>query len=399
MLRSGSREREHGEAPVTLRISGATDRARPAFSTAQILPARGMMTLQITAWLPARGETDLLFPDIEEAQRILEGDPGSFPGNRSYRVGGAILLPYANRIRGKLSPDGRTILAEALGKPLRLPANASGSRPGAERFAMHGLILAERAALVSRDTTDQLDSVQARLEAGDFGGGWFSSTEIDFRNILTPDSFTLRVEARNVGVEPLPMGIGWHPYFNIPSGQRQQARLVLPARARAVANNYDEVLPTGEVQPVAGTPFDFSPPGGRSLDDLALDDCFVDLAPEAGGQVVAKLIDPAAGYGLRLTTTSPPVRAFQVYAPPRERFVALEPQLNWPDPFGPQWAPGIDTGMVILQPGESVAYSARLELFTPSLEPRFPRPESIARPGSIQEVPGENPGEGTELSP
>ena len=354
--------------PVTLGIPGARDRGQPAFSKAQILPGRGMMTLQITAWLPSRGETDLLFPSLEEADRILNGDPGGFPGNRSYLVGGAILLPYANRIRGKLSSDGQTILAEALGKTLRLPANASGSRPEAERFAMHGLILAERATLVSRDTTDEWDSVQAKLQAGDFGGRWLSSTEIDFRNVLTPDSFTLTVEARNTGAEPLPMGIGWHPYFAIPSGQRQQARLALPARARTLVNNYDEVLPTGEVQPVAGTPFDFSQPGGRLLENLALDDCFVDLAQAAGDQVVAELIDPAAAYGLRLTAASPPVRAFQVYAPPRERFVALEPQLNWPDPFGPQWATAIDTGMAILQPGQSVAYSVRLELFTPSPE-------------------------------
>jgi galactose mutarotase-like enzyme len=55
------------------------------------------------------------------------------------------------------------------------------------------------------------------------------------------------------------------------------------------------------------------------------------------------------------------VRAFQVYAPPGRPVVVVEPQFNRADPFGPQWR-GADTGMVILQPGESTTYAARVEL-------------------------------------
>jgi hypothetical protein len=70
-------------------------------------------------------------------------------------------------------------------------------------------------------------------------------------------------------------------------------------------NNHDEMLPTGELVPVAGTPFDFLVPGGRPLDDLYLDDCFVDLARSAAGHVVAEIVDPAAAYGLRIISMSP----------------------------------------------------------------------------------------------
>jgi galactose mutarotase-like enzyme len=128
-------------------------------------------------------------------------------------------------------------------------------------------------------------------------------------------------------------------------------------------NDYDEVLPTGEVEAVAGTPHDFSIPGGRPL-GLHLDDCFVDLET-AGGEVICEVIDPAAAYGLRVAAASPPVRAVQVYAPLDGAFMAVEPQLNWADPFGSQWGPGVDTGMALLAPGESVTYSVRLELFEP----------------------------------
>lgn len=354
-----------GAQVVTLERPAPSDPYRPAFLSAQILPGRGMMTLQVRARLPLQGDTDLLTaPPLEEARQFLDGSSEGFPGNGSYLIGGAFLLPYANRIRGELSSDGRTVRTRILGKPVTLPANAGGRQPGAERYSMHGLILASRVDELHRETTGTQDIVRASLHAGDFGGCWVSATDIEFENVLTSDSFTVTVKAKNTGGEPLPMGIGWHPYFNLPSGKREQARLHLPARKRTRVNDYDEVLPTGEVEPVAGTPYDFSAPGGRPLESLYLDDCFVDLST-SGGSVMAEVVDPEGSYGLRVIAAAPPVKAIQVYAPPHEKFVVVEPQFNWADPFGPQWGSGVDTGMAILQPGESVIYSARLELFRP----------------------------------
>ena len=347
---------------ITLQVSSAGE---PAFTAAQILPGRGMMTLQVRARLPGLGEVDLLTsPPLEKAGEFFRADQGDFPGNASYLIGGAILLPYANRIRGRLSADGRTVTARILGREVTLPANAGGRRAGAERYSMHGLILDSEVGAIERVTTAEADILRGTLQAGDFGHGWPSKTEIRFENVLRGDSFTLRVTARNVGGEVLPMGIGWHPYFNLPSGRREQARLHLPARSRTLVNDYDEVLPTGEVVPVAGTTYDFSAPGGRTVGALYLDDCFVDLET-TGGEVMAEVIDPAASHGLRVVASSPPVRAIQVYAPPEKAFIVVEPQFNRADPFGAEWGEGAETGMAMLEPGESVVYSARLELFTP----------------------------------
>lgn len=351
---------------VTLWRPAPPDTEKPAFLSAQVLPGRGMMTLQVRARLPLQGETDLLWaPPLEEARQLLAEGTDGFPGNGSYLIGGSFLVPYANRIRGELSTDGRTVRTRVLGRPVTLPANAGGRRPGAERYSMHGLILASRVDEMHRETTDDQDSVRATLQAGDFGGCWVSETDLEFENVLTSESFAVTVTARNVGGEPLPMGIGWHPYFTLPSGRREQARLHLPARERTLVNDYDEVLPTGEVVPLAGTPYDFSMPGGRPLGDLYLDDCFVDLARSGDGSVVAEVVDPEGSYGLRVVATSPWIKAIQVYAPPQKKFVVLEPQFNWADPFGAQWGPDVDTGMAVLRPGESAVYSARLELFVP----------------------------------
>jgi galactose mutarotase-like enzyme len=230
---------------------------------------------------------------------------------------------------------------------------------------MHGLLLASRIDDLQRRTSGEEDALLGSFQAGDFDHRWISRTELSFENVLRSDSFSLTITARNVDHDLLPIGIGWHPYFALPSGRRQQARLHLPARQRVVVNDYDEVLPTGEVAPVAGTPYDFSMPGGRALGDLYLDDCFVDLQRTAAGEVVAEIVDPAASYGLRVVAASPHVKAIQVYAPPDKGFIVLEPQFNRADPFGKEWQPGVDTGMVILEPGDRAVYSARLELFTP----------------------------------
>ena len=44
--------------------------------------------------------------------------------------------------------------------------------------------------------------------------------------------------AANIGRERTPVGIGWHPYFHLPSGDRAQARLRIAAERRLVVDNY-----------------------------------------------------------------------------------------------------------------------------------------------------------------
>ncbi|MET0293769.1 MAG: hypothetical protein ABW042_02040, partial [Phenylobacterium sp.] len=157
-----------------------------------------------------------------------------------------------------------------------------------------------------------------------------------------------------------PMGIGWHPWFRIPSGRREQVRLRLPADGRAPANNYDEVLPTGAVEPVEGTAFDFRAP--RALGDLYLDDCFTRLVRNADGQLACEFRDPASAYGLSIVSDSPGVKAIQVYAPPDRPVVVLEPQFNLADPYSAAWDPSVDTGMQRLPPGAEIRYEVRLSL-------------------------------------
>jgi galactose mutarotase-like enzyme len=228
---------------------------------------------------------------------------------------------------------------------------------------MHGLILDAHADWRQDDPAH----VAGWLDAGDFGGRWPGRLRLGFEWRLTGGALTLRIRCQNVGDRPVPIGIGWHPYLRIPSGDRAQARLFVSALSRVAVNNYDEVLPTGALEAIAGTPFDFCAAQGRALGEMYLDDCFTDLR-RIEGRAVARITDPAADIGLTIASASSGVRALQVYAPPEKAFVVIEPQFNLADPFGAEWR-GRDTGMAAVPPGGGVSYDAELSAFVPSGPP------------------------------
>lgn len=161
------------------------------------------------------------------------------------------------------------------------------------------------------------------------------------------------------------MAIGAHPYFAIPSGDRSQVTLHIPADERAIVNNYDDVFPTGQIVPVKGTPYDFTSPQGATLGALFMDESFTHLHRNAQGQAVVELVDPASKYGLRIIAVSPQIKAIQVYAPVDKNFVAVEPQFNLGDPYDTKIWGKRDTGIVTLKPGQSVSWHIRVELFIP----------------------------------
>jgi galactose mutarotase-like enzyme len=348
-----------GEPVVSLRAVNVPPDA-PAFLSAEVLPGRGMMLLRTGLRLPSGALTEgLVAPSGESAAREFDGGPDDFAGNKSFSLGGALLAPYANRISGRDVAGAREIEARIDGHRLRLPRNWGGKAAGARTYAMHGLIL-DASVTYSQA---QPDRVTGRRAFGDFGGRWPSRTDMDFEWRLEAGALLLSVRVRNTGQEPLPFGLGWHPYFALPSGRRDQARLRLPAASRVEVNNYDEVLPTGRLLPTAGTAYDFSEPGGRALGGLYLDDCFTNLSRENGCAVI-EMLDPAAALGLRVSSPTPQVKAVQVFAPADKAFIAVEPQFNLADPYSDVWSDGTDTGMARIAPGASLDYDVRVEAFT-----------------------------------
>jgi len=346
-----------GGAPACILHADPPDAQRPAFVDATVLPGRGMMLLQSRLRLPSGEISDALAaPDLDAAARLLDGGAEDVAGNRSFSFGGAILAPFANRIRGRAIENARAIDTLVAGRPARLPRNWGGRAPGAEQYAMHGLLLNARARLHRVGAS----SVEGRLDLGE-RDGWPGALRFDVVWALEAGGLSLTITATNTGSAATPVGVGWHPYFRVASGERARARLRLAARTRVRVNNYDEVLPTGDLEPVADGPYDFAGPQGRALGETYLDDCFTDLIRE-DGLPLAELRDEAAGLGLRLFSSSREIRALQVFAPPEKPFVVIEPQFNLADPYGPQWG-GRDTGMVLLPAGGEATYRVRVEPF------------------------------------
>jgi aldose 1-epimerase len=354
-----------GQAVARLERKATSSGQKPEFLSATVLPGRGMNVFQITANIPGKGEIDVLAsPSLDVAATRLTGGQGDEIGQASYGLGGAFLVPYPNRIRGKISGDGKTVTAQWKGKDITLPANNRGKNPGAEPHAMHGLILASKTDDLKTENTADGQTLTGTIHAGNFGGNWLSSTDLSFTIALTGGAIDATITAKNVGTEPEPMSIGWHPYFAVPSGDRKQARLHVPGALATEVNNYDDVFPTGKLVPVKGTKFDFNAPEGKPLDDISLDDNWSKLT-RTDGVVDVDVTDPASNYGIRVEGVSPEIKTVQAYAPPTKQFVAVEEQFNFGDPFGKEWH-GMDTGMVTLKPGESTTWHVRLELFTPS---------------------------------
>ena len=351
-----------GQKIVTLTRKAAGN-TKPEFTSVTVLPGRGMELLQITANFPGKGNIDVLAsPDFAASKKMLDQDDDA-NGDLAYRLGSAFLVPYPNRIRGKLSADGKTLTTEWEGHTITLPANNIGKNPGSERHAMHGLILKAKTDHVAVKDIPGGQEVTGVIHAGDFGGHWLSKTDLDFTISLTADAVDAVVVAKNVGTEAEPIAIGWHPYFNLPSGDRTQVRIQIPASNLAEVDNYDNVFPTGKIKPVDGSQYDLRASGGVPLAKNFYDDNWSKLDWK-NGVVTTRVIDPAAKYGVAIEGVSPEIKTIQMYAPPTAKFVAIEDQFNFADPFSKIWK-GMDTGMVTLKPGQSTKWHVRLKVFVP----------------------------------
>jgi galactose mutarotase-like enzyme len=353
---------EIGGQKVILLSRNAVSTTQPEFTSITIAPGRGMEIIQITANFPGKGNVDVLAsPDLAGAKKMLDVEDTDF-GDLGYRLGSAFLVPYPNRIRGKLSADTKTLTTEWQGHAITLPAN-NGRQPGGDIHAMHGLILKAKTDDIRVKKVTGGEQVTGVIHAGDFGGHWLSKTDLVITVTLTAESVDASITAHNVGSEAEPMAIAWHPYFNLPSGDRTQAKVQIPGSTTAELDNYTNVYPTGKLLPVKGTRFDLNAPSGVALGSNYFDDNWSRLDWKSG-VVTVTVIDPAAHYGVNIEGLSPEIKTIQMYAPPAKSFVAIEHQYNFADPFGKEWN-GMDTGMVTLKPGEKTNWHVRLRLFVP----------------------------------
>ena len=160
---------------------------------------------------------------------------------------------------------------------------------------------------------------------------------------LDEHGLSLRLTCRNVSDEPMPCGLGQHPYFQCGPETR------IDTEVTHVWTIDEHVLPLERV-----------PADGRfDLEDRLV--CGQDLDHGFGGWGgTARLTDPAWPFALGLS--SPTARFFQLYSPPTGGIFVAEPvthanaALNAPEE---EWE---DLGIRVLQRGEAMSLDMRLEV-------------------------------------
>jgi aldose 1-epimerase len=254
--------------------------------------------------------------------------PDAVAERRSFAMASYLLVPYSNRIQDATF--------RFRGRRYRLrPDTADG-------HAIHGDGRRHAWDVVAQSAGEIRLHLDAR-RIPDVGFPFaFTST---VRYVLEGDAFHSELSVMNAGAEPMPAGLGFHPYFNRALGQGDDVTL-----ETRVAGVYPALVPTTPAVALAPEQ-DFS--CGRTLAGLDLDHCF------AGWCGAARLRWPATGVEV-VVEGSPALGHLVVFTPPGKPFFAVEPVSHANNGFNLFDAGHAGTGVRVLEPGETLVATLRL---------------------------------------
>jgi aldose 1-epimerase len=230
---------------------------------------------------------------------------------RSSPYFGAVVGRVGNRIaHGRFTLDGRTYTLATNNAPGGLPCHLHGGKVGFDK------VLWRAQSRVEDDTAVlQLDYVSRDGEEGYPGN---LAVTVHYR-LLNDNS--LRVEYRAVTDQPTPVNLTQHSYFNLQGeGRGDILGHVLTLRASRMTPVNAGLIPTGELAPVRGTPFDFTTPqaiGSRIDADhpqlrfgSGYDHNWVLDAGRGALALAAEVFEPTTGRTLEVWTEEPGVQCY-----------------------------------------------------------------------------------------
>jgi aldose 1-epimerase len=161
---------------------------------------------------------------------------------------------------------------------------------------------------------------------------WPFAHTIDMTYRLADGMLEVTTEITNTGTDPMPVAVGFHPYFQLTDSPRDEWTIAVGARTRWTLDT--NKVPTGDTVPIEQL---FPNPSSAPLRDYSLDDVFSDLVRnEAGGATMSvwgrrQRLDVVIGEGYRSVVVWAPSpsgagRGGQGPSPPGERnFICFEP--------------------------------------------------------------------------
>lgn len=253
----------------------------------------------ITRWTAPDAEgnyTDVVL-GFDNLTAYLEGNP----------FFGALVGRYGNRIaRGEFSLDGQTYsLAKNNGEN-----HLHGGEQGFDKVMWQ----------VARGEADNGSSVELTYRSPDGEEGYPGNLDVTVTYTLT-DAGELDIRYQATTDAPTIVNLTQHTYFNL-SGNFSEPITdhVLTLQADAFLPVDAGLIPTGEIRPVTGTPFDFTEPKAIGADIDAdnrqieigggYDHCWVLNNPEAGFRKVATVVHPGSGRKLEVHTDEPGVQFY-----------------------------------------------------------------------------------------
>jgi len=147
--------------------------------------------------------------------------------------------------------------------------------------------------------------------------GYPGNVDVFVTYTLTNDN-VLRLEYEATTDQATPINLTNHTYWNLTDGGKSQILdHVLTVNSDSFTPVDDGLIPTGEIDPVEGTPLDFREPKpiGRDLtsmsnDPSGYDHNFVLRSQDGSLQCAANLYDPSSGRRMETWTTEPGVQVY-----------------------------------------------------------------------------------------
>jgi aldose 1-epimerase len=281
-------------------------------------------TGEVATIMPNLGATvlELVLKSGKTLHSVLEG-PRSLKDivdNKNYH--GAKLMPFPGR-----TPDGRYQFAE---KQYKLKTNSKD-----QSSSMHGFICRKPFRIVRTAVNDRCASVILEYKHKGETKGYPFKFSIRLTYTLENRSFRCMTVIQNLGTRSIPVGDGWHPYYQL-TGKTSQLILSLPPHS--VVELSDKKIPTGRIGRHS-----------RKTSTISLHRKAIDTVFDLGGRrlrVTTKLIDPKNGLELRLWQEAGigKYRYLVVYRRPSGTSVAIEPWTCAPNAANNQM------GLIILKP-------------------------------------------------